>query len=143
MFIQFKEEMLNIAVVLDEYGGLAGIVTLEDVIEEILGDLYDENEMQESNKITRIDHNHYRIAANVSLHQLNEWLGIKLPPRKYAKTLGGYLVEAAGHIPHTDEVLELPAGIFKVEKVKRNRITTVTFTPKDRTQQSATEEGRQ
>lgn len=130
MFVQFKEVTLNIAVVLDEYGGLAGIVTLEDVIEEILGDLYDENEIQESNKIIKIEHNRYRIAADISLHQLNEWLGVKLSPRKYAKTLGGYLIEAAGHIPQTNEIVEISAGVFTVETVHRNRIETVIFSPK-------------
>jgi CBS domain containing-hemolysin-like protein len=132
MFIQFKQVKLNIAVVLDEYGGLAGVVTMEDVIEEILGDLYDENEPQENGKIERIASNNYRISADISLHQLNESLGIKLPKRKYAKTLGGYLAETAGHIPQIDETFDLAAGIFTIESMEKNRIDTVIYRPKQR-----------
>ncbi len=133
MFIQFKQVKLNIAVVLDEYGGLAGVVTMEDVIEEILGDLYDENEPQENGKIERVSPATFRISADISLHQLNESLGIKLPKRKYAKTLGGYLVEMAGHIPQIDETFDLTTGIFTIESMEKNRIDTVIYRPKEKT----------
>jgi putative hemolysin len=130
MFIQFKREKLNIAVVLDEYGGLAGIVTQEDIIEEILGDLYDENEIKENRKIEILDDGRYTIAADISLHQLNESLGIELPKRKYTKTLGGYIVEMMGYIPQPEETLHLPVGEFTIERVANNRITGVIFTPR-------------
>jgi CBS domain containing-hemolysin-like protein len=129
MFIQFKQEKLNIAVVLDEYGGLAGIVTQEDVIEEILGDLYDEDERKEMRKVHQVKHNTYRISGDISLHQLGETLGIKLHKRKYAQTLGGYLVEAFGHIPGEGESIQLPVGTFTIESVEKNRISWVIFRP--------------
>src|SRR6056297_2573059 len=69
LFFLFKKEKLNIAVVMDEYGGLAGIVTLEDVAEELFGELYDENEIQGWEKISPLGDNSFRLTGDTSLHQ--------------------------------------------------------------------------
>lgn len=130
MFAQFKREKLNMAIVLDEYGGLAGVVTFEDVIEEILGDVYDEHEWRQDEKIKSHGENQYLISADISLHQLYEGLNIELQSEKYAKTLGGYLINLIDHIPVEGENIEIKSGTFVIEKVLKNRIITVSYIPK-------------
>ncbi|RKX75298.1 MAG: HlyC/CorC family transporter [Spirochaetes bacterium] len=129
MFTQFKREKLNIAIVIDEYGGLAGIVTLEDVIEEVLGEIYDEHEKKGDEKILYLENGEYLIKAEILLPQLNDALGIDLPHGKYAQTLGGYLMECLDHIPVKGEVIDLPQGRFVVDSVSRKKIISVNYKP--------------
>lgn len=129
LFFLFKKEKLNIAVVMDEYGGLAGIVTLEDVAEELFGEIYDENEIQGWEKITPLGENRYRITGDTSLHQISDRFDISFAHSKYVQTLGGYLVEYLGTLPVQNQSIETPHGTFVVESLKRKRIQTVLFTP--------------
>ena len=128
LFWEFKREKLNIAVVLDEYGGLAGVVTREDVIEELLGELYDENEERGYEKITLVGGNGYRIMGDTSVHQANDILDIDLPTGKYAQTVAGYIAETLGRIPGEGEEISVPGAVLKVEKVTKNRIISVLCT---------------
>lgn len=132
LFREFKNEKLNIAVVLDEYGGLAGIVTREDIIEELLGELYDENEERGHEKITAVGEESYRIMGDTSVHQANDTLDIHLPSGKYAQTVAGYIVETLGRIPTAGESITVPGAELKVEKVLRHRIMSVLCTLKNR-----------
>lgn len=125
LFWEFKREKLNIAIVLDEYGGLAGVVTREDVIEELLGELYDENEVRGYEKITLVDGNGYRIMGDTSVHQANDILDINLPTGKYAQTVAGYIAETLGRIPGPGEEIAVPGAVLTVEKVVKNRIVSV------------------
>jgi len=129
MFSQFSKEQLNMAVVLDEYGGLAGIVTLEDVIEEILGDIHDEHEANNVSKIKKQKNGEYLIAAELSLHQLHEGLNLALESDKYAKTLGGYILNRIDHIPETGEKVRIGSGTFIIDKIDKNRIINVRYIP--------------
>src|SRR6056297_2567152 len=129
LFFLFKREKLNIAVVMDEYGGLAGIVTLEDVAEELFGELYDENEIQGWEKITPLEDNSFRITGDTSLHQIEDRFGIIFEHSKYVQTVGGLLVEHIGTIPVENQKIETPKGTFIVENLRRKRIETVIFTP--------------
>ncbi len=129
MFNQFKKEKLNMAVVLDEYGGLAGIVTLEDVIEEITGDIYDEHEINDGAKIRQLKNGDYLIAADISLHQLHEGLNLKLQSERYAKTLGGYLINASDHIPMPGEKVRVKTGTFVIDTIEKNKIIHVRYIP--------------
>lgn len=131
MLAQFKREKLNMAIVLDEYGGLAGIVTLEDVIEEIIGDLYDEHEIRDREKITKIDGNSFLIQGDTPIYVLNDVLGIELPHNRNIQTLGGYLSEVAGRIPAQFEVIETPAGRFIIESISRKQILSVRYVAAD------------
>jgi len=128
LFWEFKREKLNIAIVLDEYGGLAGVVTREDVIEELLGELYDENEVRGYDKITLVAGSGYRIMGDTSVHQANDFLGINLPTGKYAQTVAGYIAETLGRIPVAGEKISVPGAVMKVEKVVKNRIVSVLCT---------------
>ena len=127
MLAQFKRDKLNMAIVLDEYGGLAGIVTVEDVVEEILGDIYDEHEVRETEKITRGEDGSLTVKGDTPVYVLNDVAGIELPYNRNAQTIGGYLTDLAGRIPAQDEVIEAPAGRFVVQTISRKQILTVRF----------------
>jgi CBS domain containing-hemolysin-like protein len=132
LFTLLKKEKLNLAVVLDEYGGLAGIVTLEDVVEEIFGELYDENEKKESEKIIPIKNGDYLLRADTSLHQINDFFGINLTEGKYDKTLGGYIAKELERIPEKNEILNLKSGKLVIEKVSKNRVKMVRYIPQQK-----------
>ncbi len=129
MLSQFRREGVNLAVVLDEYGGLSGIVTLEDVIEEILGEIYDEHEAKEAPKVVRVGPRSYRIAGDIPLHELEDALEISLPKIERVQTLGGYLSAYTGHIPAVNETIKTERGEFSVEEVSGTQVTSVLFAP--------------
>ena len=129
MLTQFRKEGLNISVVLDEYGGVAGIVTLEDVIEEILGEIYDEHEVKQHDPITRLDDGSIRIMADVPIYIVNDLLDTEFPQSRSTKTLGGYLMSRVGHIPAQGDEIETAEGTFWVESLAKRRIISVRFRP--------------
>jgi CBS domain containing-hemolysin-like protein len=130
LFFLFKREKLNLAVVMDEYGGLAGVVTLEDVAEELFGELYDENERQGWEKITDLGEGRWRVTGDTSVYQLADRFDIKFPQSKYAQTLAGFLIEQLDSLPVQNQKIETPRGVFKIEKVRNNRIESVIFVPR-------------
>ncbi len=132
LFYTLKNQKLNIAIIMDEYGGLAGIVTMEDITEELFGELYDEHEKHERDKITLLRDGRYRLMGETTIHQIEDRLGLELPTGKYAQTLAGYLVEYLGNIPVKNQYIETPFGDFIIESVKRNRINSVILNIKDR-----------
>jgi CBS domain containing-hemolysin-like protein len=117
-----REEKLNLVVILDEYGGLAGIVTYEDLIEEIIGEIYDEDEEKETKKINLQPDGSYRILGDTPLYLINDSLGTDFPIKKSSQTLGGFLLDLAGNIPQPGERIITGEGVFIVEKTIRGRI---------------------
>ncbi|MFP4382444.1 MAG: hemolysin family protein [Spirochaetia bacterium] len=127
MFFKFKKERLNMAVVLDEYGGISGIVTQEDILEEMVGELYDEHEKQEEAKVKSAGKGVYRIAGDISVKHLNDVLGIDVPESRYSETISGYLAGRLGHLPQKDDTITVPEGTFIIEQVSKRRIISVRF----------------
>jgi CBS domain containing-hemolysin-like protein len=124
-----KENKVNLVVVLDEYGGLAGIVTYEDLIEEIIGEVYDEDEEKTMEKITPLSNGTYKILGDTPLYLINDSLGTDFPIKKSSQTLGGFLLDLEGSIPIQGEWITTDEGIFVIEKIMRGRIITTQYSP--------------
>ncbi|MBI4726523.1 HlyC/CorC family transporter [candidate division TA06 bacterium] len=124
---EFQSWKTHLAIVVDEYGGTAGMVTLEDVLEEIVGEVRDEFDTEEP-LFRKIDERTYRIDARIDIEQLNEALGSDFPTEGF-ETLGGFIYDIAGKVPSSGEKLKWPqsqpAWEFTVEAVRQRRIMAV------------------
>ncbi|GMP67866.1 hypothetical protein CsSME_00027705 [Camellia sinensis var. sinensis] len=109
---EFRIRKVHMAVVLNEYGGTVGIVTLEDVVEEIVGEIFDENDSKEeiqkkTGYIVMRAEGIYDVDANTSIDQLSEDLNIKMPEGHQYETVSGFICEAFGYIPRTGETIKV------------------------------------
>ena len=111
------------AIVVDEYGGTAGLVTLEDLLEEIVGEIQDEYDEEEPEYVV-LGPGHFRVDARMNLDDLNELMGAELPTES-VDTIGGFIYDLLGRIPEEGERLSWDELQFVVEKVEGQRIATV------------------
>ncbi len=122
---EFQSGKIHIAVVVDEYGGTAGLVTMEDIIEEIVGEIQDEYDTEQP-LVKRIDENSVTADGKISIGDLNENLNIELVPDSEAyDTLGGFVYSQLGEVPHKGQEFEYEDYRFVVEEVISKRITRV------------------
>lgn len=126
---RLRRERLNMAIVLDEYGGVAGIVTMEDLVEEFVGELYDEGEIEGTQPLHATPDGQYIIAGDAPIHVVNDQLEIELDSEGDAQTIAGYVIDRLGRIPRMGEVVETKAGRFTVESVGRSHIVSLRFRP--------------
>ncbi|MCL2294898.1 MAG: hemolysin family protein [Spirochaetes bacterium] len=127
LFLMQKEKR-KMVVVLDEYGGLAGIVTMEDIAEEIIGKLYDERDSLESEKIISIDEFNYLVQGNALISAVNDKLGINLPIGKFSQTIGGYVIDEIGRIPKKREKISFENVLLTVNSVSATKINSIIIT---------------
>jgi CBS domain containing-hemolysin-like protein len=120
---EFKVRRLHLAIVVDEYGGTAGIVTLEDVIEELVGEIRDEFDSEEE-LVRRLDRDTAVVSARVHVEELNEMLGISLP-EDIADTLSGLLYHFIGRVPRVGDRWTYGPLSFEIQSVERQRIVRV------------------
>lgn len=120
LFQELRAKHIPMAIVLDEYGGTAGIVTMEDLIEEIVGDIRDEYDDHEKD-IEVIKEDEYIVEGSTRIDELNEMIGINIESDDF-DTIGGFIVGEFGYIPEVDETIEYDGIKFVVEEVDRNRI---------------------
>ena len=125
LFKDLQKNKMQIAIVLDEYGGTAGIITMEDILEELVGNIFDEYDDIET-EYEKIDDNTYMISGGVTIYELKKILGIKIPEGEY-ETLSGYLIEILGRIPDDEEkpVIETKEATYKIEDYEDKRILWV------------------
>lgn len=127
LFFELQKTKQHIAILIDEYGGFAGIVTMEDIIEEVMGDIDDEYDEEET-EIVKVDENTYMIDGNTDLDDINDELGLELVSEN-SETLGGFIIELLGDLPDEEEkedkVIEYENLVFKIESVKDRRIEKV------------------
>ena len=125
LFSDLRKNKKQIAIIIDEYGGTSGIVTMEDILEEIVGEIYDEYDEVE-NKYEKIDDNTYIFGGNLSIYDLEKILEVTIPEGDY-DTLSGYLIEILGRIPNNKEKIDIETEqvTYKVEKCKDKRIVRV------------------
>ena len=125
LFQELRKSKKQIAIVIDEYGGTAGLVTMEDILEEIVGDIYDEYD-EEENRYEKIDNNTYWLDGNISIYELEKVLDVKIEEGDY-DTLSGYLLEKLGRVPNEKEkpLVETEKVTYKIEKYKNRKILKV------------------
>lgn len=125
LFEELRKNKKQIAIVIDEYGGTAGLITMEDILEEIVGEIYDEYDKVEK-KYEKIDEYTYIFEGEIPIYEVEKILGINIPEGDY-DTLSGYLLENLERIPNDKEkpILKTEKAIFKVEKCKENKILKV------------------
>ena len=121
---KFKEQAGNIAIVTDEYGGTAGMITLEDVIEEIFGEIEDEHDKDDLLE-EKISDTHFRFSARVEIDYINEQYGLTIPDSGDYETLAGLVLYQLANIPEKNSKLKLKGFTFIVEEVTDRRIETV------------------
>ena len=137
LLIEMREASINIMVVLDEYGATSGIITMEDILEEIVGEIRDEYDKDETDDIIKLKRkNEYLIDGSTNLADVNDELGTELESEEY-DTLGGYIIEYLDRLPKSGEALTLPNGIKMItEVVARNRIEKVhVIMPEEKTEE--------
>jgi putative hemolysin len=127
LLAELREKKVHLAIVVDEYGGTAGLVTIEDIIEEIVGEISDEYEAAEPPPIRRIDERTVEADARVRIDELNEELNIDLPEGKDYDTVGGFLFSEMGKVPAAGEEHHCGNVRFRVldaeaRKINRLRI---------------------
>ncbi|MCX8059135.1 MAG: hemolysin family protein [Spirochaetes bacterium] len=120
---EFKDKKKHIALVVDEYGGFSGIVCLEDILEEIVGEIRDEYD-NEKDAILKIDDKTYRVSAKASIYDLNEILNINLP-EDLSDSIGGFIMETIGRIPIQGEEITYKNLKIKVEKMRSYKIESI------------------
>ena len=124
-FKEMQRDKQQLAIVLDEYGGTSGIVTMEDILEELVGNIFDEYDDVEKD-YEKIDENTFMIDGSVSIYELRKILNVDIPEGDY-DTLSGYLIELLGRIPKDDEkpVIETEKVTYKIEEYEEKRIIWV------------------
>ncbi len=131
---EFKRDKIQIAVVLDEYGGLSGIVSLEDIIEQLFGEIYDEHESGAQERIQE-EGGSFLIQADTSMQQIDDELDIEIDRADISSTLAAFLIEKLGTIPVAGDTVEVPFGTFTITSMKGKRIEAVRLVPKPKPEQ--------
>ena len=121
---EFQKERNHMAIVVDEYGGTAGLITLEDVIEEIVGEIQDEYD-KETSLVQQVEENTWLVDGKINIEDLNESLGLSIPTEEDYESLGGFIFSQIGRIPQEKEEVHYQNLHLIVEKVQRQRIKKV------------------
>lgn len=122
LFKVLKEAKIHLAVLFDEYGGFSGIVTMEDLVEEIMGDIEDEYDIDED--ISQIDEENYIVKGYLSVNDFNDRFNMNIEPGDY-DTLNGYLITTLGKIPNENEAVILEDVKFTVAKIENRRVEEI------------------
>ena len=125
LFKEFQKNKKQAAIVVDEYGGTSGFVAMEDIVEEIVGNIFDEYDEIE-NDFEKIDENTYRVKGNMPIYELEKIFNVKIPDGDY-DTVSGYLIDKLGRIPGNREkpIVDTETLTFKIEKCEENRVLRV------------------
>jgi len=125
LFSTFLAERSKIAIVIDEYGGFSGVTTLEDIAEEVFGEIFDETDPTTFSAIHKIGDNRYRLSPDSSLPMIESSLGISFPGGAPDQTVSGYILERLERMPRRGDTLELGKHRMIVERVRRHRVRSV------------------
>lgn len=124
LMIEMRKTSNNIVIVLDEYGATAGLITLEDILEEIVGDIRDEFDVDEEDELKEISKGEYLADGSMNLDDINDRLGLELVSEDF-DSLGGFMIDRLEHLPAEGEEVDTEEVRLVVEKVNKNRIDKV------------------
>ena len=125
VFKELQKNKKQIAIIVDEYGGTAGLITMEDILEELVGDIYDEYDKEEK-EYEKIDQNTYLLSGSMTIYDVNKVLDAQIPEGDY-DTLSGYLQDKLGRIPEEEELPTIDTEVvtYKIEEYEDKRILKV------------------
>ncbi|MEG0107950.1 MAG: hemolysin family protein [Lachnospiraceae bacterium] len=122
LLVEMRESSFNIAIVLDEYGETAGLITLEDILEEIVGEIRDEYDENEEELIKKLSDTEYVVEGSMNLDDLNDELHLSLESEDY-DSLGGFIIEHLDRLPEETDEITTPEGIrMVVDQIEKNRV---------------------
>ena len=124
LLTQFRESRNHMAIVVDEYGGVAGLATIEDVIEQIVGDIGDEHDPEDAEQIVDLGNERFNVLALTRVEVFNEHFSVAINDEEY-DTIGGLVMHELGRLPRRGELLEFGGFRFKVLRADRRRIYAV------------------
>jgi len=124
---EFRSSRNHMAIVVDEYGGVAGMVTIEDVLEQIVGEIEDEHDVEEEDTIRRHSQMHYTIKALTLIEDFNEYFGTHLEDGEF-DTIGGLVVHQIGHLPKRGERIVIGNLLFKILRADNRRVHMLQLT---------------
>ncbi|MDW6003415.1 CNNM family magnesium/cobalt transport protein CorC [Vibrio mangrovi] len=127
---EFREERYHMAIVVDEFGGVSGLVTIEDILEEIVGDIEDETDDEDQQDIRKLSKHTFSINALTTIEDFNETFGTHFSDEE-VDTVGGLVMTAFGHLPERGEVVQLADYQFKVTSADNRRVVQLQVTIPD------------
>jgi magnesium and cobalt transporter len=130
LLAEFRQSRNHMAIVVDEYGGVAGLATIEDVLEQIVGDIGDEHDSDEGKNVQQVEPGRYAVQALTRIDEFNEYFGSTLSDEEY-ETVGGLVMHALGRLPRRGEKVDFAGFSFKVVRGDRRRIETLEVTRLD------------
>lgn len=125
LLLDFRLQKVHIAIVIDEYGGTAGLVTIEDVLEELVGEISDEHEPSEPAMFKRLGENAAEVDARIYIADLNRHLALNLPEDEGYETLGGFISTTMGRIPQVGQVFEHNGARYTILEAEPNKVNRV------------------
>ncbi|GLQ74986.1 magnesium/cobalt transporter CorC [Vibrio sp. vnigr-6D03] len=127
---EFREERYHMAIVVDEFGGVSGLVTIEDILEEIVGEIEDEFDDEEETDIKKLSKHTYAVKALTTIEDFNETFGTTFSDEE-VDTVGGMVMTSFGHLPTRGEVVEIEHYLFKVTAADNRRVVQLQVTVPD------------
>lgn len=125
LFMEMRKSSISLAIVLDEYGATAGLITLEDLLEEIVGEIRDEYDTDEEDPIVQLSDREYMVLGSTNLEDLCDEIGLNFTSEDY-DTIGGYLIGLLDHLPEKNEVIITDDDVLlRVEQMDKNRIEKI------------------
>ena len=127
----FRQNRHHMAIVVDEYGGVSGLITIEDILEAIVGDIQDEHDFEDESNISEDTPRRFRVKAQTSIEELNNRLNTHFPQTDHYDTVGGLILSTLGRLPQRGERITLDSWVFEVLRSDSRRLHSflIEFTP--------------
>jgi CBS domain containing-hemolysin-like protein len=128
LLVALREQGLQLAVVVDEYGGTAGVVTLEDVVEELVGEVSDEHDRSRLGVVRRRDGS-FSVPGLMRPDELRHRIDLAVPDGNAYETVGGYVMARLGHVPVAGDEVDVPGALLRVDRMDGRRVDRLRVTP--------------